>query len=410
MNQENQRYIWLLALFNPFISMLIVARDYKSTYFKNIIWFFCVFCGLTFGIGKESQNSDVNRYLDELVMVYNSDIEVSAFVDYALNKGELDFVRSFLVIVIGQFTDNKSVLLGFYGLIFGFFYSRNLEMLIRELKHSSIFLNVLLLTIALIIPIWFINGFRFYAGCQVLIYGLFLWLFQRKKSAYFFLILSVLFHFSLIGVVFVFFIYRVVKIPIKVLLLLFVFSFVVSEIDITMFNAIFEKIATQSILERTYFYRNEDVVDSFRTKVVTVNWYVVYYVKLFFWFIAYAVISASLKAKNLLENRPLYLDGLRFVLLLGMVSNIMSSLPSGGRFRVVFLVIAASWILITMSNTFYEKQGIGKLKYGLPILIFFIIVSIRVSLYSTSIITVLGNPMILPFSSGSLVSINDLIK
>src|SRR5699024_11078833 len=99
-----------------------------------------------------------------------------------------------------------------------------------------------------------------------------------------------------------------------------------------------------------------------------------------------------------------------FTLLFFGVANIMSSLPSGGRYVTVATMTALALITMYVQNK-EEEQGMRQLIYlATPALLLFVVVSVRIGLYSLSPTTLLGNPIVALFLSEEFISLNDVMK
>ena len=119
---------WIMFFINPFTAMIFSFKEYLKPYSKNIFWAFCTFFGLTFTVGKESGGSDINRYVEELSQLYHQPfLTIGEIIEYFINSGEIDILRTFLSYAISRFTENQAILTMVYAFIFWlFFFSKYL--------------------------------------------------------------------------------------------------------------------------------------------------------------------------------------------------------------------------------------------------------------------------------------------
>ena len=405
---------WVFFLINPFIAMLISFKEYKLPYAKNVFWAFCVFYGFTFAIGAESQGNDIIRYLKELEYLYSKhEFTIRDIIDYFQTTGEIDLLRTIIAFFLSRFTDSQALLTMVYALIFGFFYSRNIWFVLNLLEGKiDILTKLLILGLLLVIPIWMINGFRMWTAFHIFMYGLLPYIFGRNRSKLIFLYLSFLVHFSFIIPISIFFIYRLLGNRIHSYFLFFILSIFIYEIDIGQVNQIVEPFLPESIIERTAGYRNEGVIESRKENSSNSNlvWYVRWNIVLlrwtFYFFLIYFYLSYKPETKSLKYWNGLFAINLLFF----SIGNILSIIPSGGRFLRFSIFLTFVMIVLYLNQIRTDLRYRLLVQVFIPIFLLFIVVSIRIGFFSMSITTVLGNPIIAILSVGQNMSLNDLIK
>jgi hypothetical protein len=410
---------WYLFLLFPFVSFIIALKNYRNAWSKNIFWAFIVFFGFTFGLAKETSTgeevADVFRYADELKEFHAMDMTLDKIVELYSNNEDIDVVKLTISIVLSGFTDNLQVLLAVYGLIFGFFYSRNMWFVLERLNGKLRFLGFLLLASYLLVnPFWNINGFRFHTATHVFIYGLLPFLYEGRKSKLPFCFAATLVHFSFVLPVLILLTYLVLRNRTVVYFTMFLFSTAISEINITTLNAFIEQNVPAEFAKRTSDYRKEDRVEEYRegTKdgvAINISWHARYYLKALHWSLMAALIVLFLKRKKLAKVSTHFLSAYSFSLLFWSVANLMSSLPSGSRFLAIASLILLPLCILFVQNIPKDKILTPRLYWVTPLLILFVIVSIRVGFYSLSVNTILGNPLVALITNTNL-ALNDLIK
>lgn len=405
---------WILFMVNPFLSAIVSFKDYSKPITINIFWAFCVFYGFTFAIGNESIGNDILEYLAEVRYLYSlSSADFPGFLAYFRQTGEIDILRVFLSYVISRFTDSQVVLTTVYALIFGFFYSRNIWYILNSLENRITDLEkIVFLAIVLLIPIWFINGFRMWTAFHVFFYGLLPFILENKRNRLIFVFLSFLVHFSFLIPIGIVVIYLFVGNRLTVLFVAFMISIFISNINIKSINSIAEIVAPQNVLDRSANYLDEGVVEARSSAFAsnTVNWYVVWYTLglryALYILLFYIFVFGDPRIKLIPEWKRL----LSLTFLFFTVGNLLVGIPSGGRF-LNFGYLLALLVLLFYLDAFRNdaKTRLTTLILS-PALVLFIIVAIRNGLYSTSFMSLMGNPVIALFSVGETSSINDFIK
>ena len=403
-------------ILSPFFTLIYYLNNYKKPKAKNVMWLFTIFYGATFSIGTESTGSDINRYIDEIFYLNKKSFDLNGILEYFYLSREFDVLSTILAYIVSYFTDNGYFLIIVFGIIFGYFYSRNMWYVLNRLEgKTKSFTRILLVCLFLIVPIWFINGFRFWTATHVFLFGLLPYLLEGKKKSLIWCFLTpFVIHYSFLAALFPLSIYLLLGNRIKYYFITFIITFFISNIDINQFNNLISNYAPEILIERSYSYLGEEKVAEFRTSEFadTRVWYAKYYTKtlryllVFFLFYFYT----SKKKEFLLNNSKTYLRLLGFIFLFTSVANLFSTVPSGGRFIYLANLLAIIFILFIVQNYTMTKKLKTLSFFATPFLIFFILVAVRLSWYSLSIITIIGNPIASIITFGENISINDLIK
>ena len=139
-----------------------------------------------------------------------------------------------------------------------------------------------------------------------------------------------------------------------------------------------------------------------------ISWHARFYQKALKWSLMAFLIFLFFRKKTIKQfNTGLY-KSFNFTLLFWGFANIMSSIPSGGRYLTVAALSALPLIIFFLHNRKKEKMLSNLIVVAYPALLLFIIVSIRVGFYSITLKTLL-NPIIVLFMDNN-VTLNDLIK
>lgn len=407
-------YHWLFFIVQPFFTLIHCLVHYRNAASKNIFWAFTVFFSMTIAVGVESQESDITAYMTDIETMSNHDWGWHELVTYYRSSGEIDVFRIFFSYLLSRFTDNGYILLIFFGIIYGYFFSRNMWLIIDKLKRNLNYKSIILLTcLFLIIPIWNLGGFRFWVGAHAFIYGLLPYLFyKKKKSLIWCFITPFLFHYAYVIPLVILIIYMIFGNRLKAYFIFFILSLIIGEINISQFNAVLESYAPRAFVERSSSYRSEEKVEALRTgedadqKV----WYIRYLNKYIHWPLYIFLCIVFWKSKKWLAKENGLYQLLCFVFLFYGFANILSTLPSGGRYLSIAGLVALSFLTPYIQNFRTSRVMNKAFIAATPFLILFIIVKIRTSWFLFSLTTLLGNPIVALFTLGNNTSINDIIK
>ena len=251
-----------------------------------------------------------------------------------------------------------------------------------------------------------------WTATHVFIYGLLPYLFEGNKKGLWISTSSILVHFSFIVPVAVLFFYVISGNWLRIFFVFYLLTFIFSEIDVAAFNNFVESYAPEIIQERTASYRTEGQVEAYREedRGGNRNWYAVWYGRALSWSIMGFMVVLYFKGRAFFENNIRWLNLFCFTLLFIGVVNIFSSLPSGGRFYTVTNLCALALITLYVQNRPHEKVLKRFILAATPALMLYVVVSVRIALYSMSATAILGNPVIAMFLVGEHVSLNDVMR
>jgi hypothetical protein len=412
-NQNKGIYAFILFLIWPLLSVISALQNYREPWAKNIIWIFTAFYGFCYAIGAENDSADIVRYISSYQSLYGVSISFVGFFVYLAESGQIDILKNVIALILSRFTDSQVALTTIYGVIFGYFLSRNIWYLLDRLEGKLKLTTILLLACFFLVnPIWFITGFRMWTAGHIFIFGLLPFLFEGKKSGLWISAASILVHFSFIVPVGILLAYVFMGNRALIYFSFFVATFFISEIDIAAFNQIVESYAPEIVQEETAGYRNEQYVEQYREgeSRQQLNWYVLWYGKAIKWSIVGFLVMLFIKGKKALESNRGLMSLYSFTLLFYGVCNLLSSLPSGGRFLNIANLCALAVVILYIQNREQEVAMERFVWLVTPALMLYILVAIRIGIYSISATAILGNPLIAFFLSGDHLSLNDVMR
>ncbi|SMO41601.1 EpsG family protein [Fodinibius sediminis] len=411
-DEKSGYYAAMIFLVWPLLAVVSAFWNHNSKWGKNILWAFIAFYGFTFAIGAESQGSDIVGYVAQVERLHTVEMTMTGALEYYQQSGEIDILRTVIAVVLSRFTDSQAVLTLVYGIIFGFFFSRNVWFILDRLKGSIKPISLLLIVcFTLTVPIWNITTFRMWTAAHIFIYGLLPFLFEGRRSGLWIAAMAILVHYSFMVPVGVLFAYLFLGNRLMVYFIFFLTTFFISEIDLTAFNNLIENYAPEVVQERTSAYRSEHKVETHReggneNRV----WYASWYGRAIKWSVMGFLGLLFLKGRDFFDKNRGWANMMSFALLFYGVANLFSSLPSGERFTAVANMSALAIIILYVQNREHEVFLKRFIIAATPALLLFVVVSVRKGLYSMSATALLGNPVIALLTSGENISLNDVLK
>jgi hypothetical protein len=401
----------LLFLVHPFTMLLVALRSLRGRHLPNVLWAFTIFYSMSIGLEKDS-TSDIVRYIAQVEQLHHSTFTLQTAYEYYINSGEVDIIRTVLSILISRFTDNGYILVILFGVLFGFFFSRNITFVICRLDGGLKAITLLLLFILfLLVPFWEINGFRFWTATHVFLFGLLPFVFDGNKRRLIWCVITpFVFHFSFLIPLVVLAIFLLVGNRHMLLFGFFVFSIFFSEINLDRLNNVTEKYVPRKFADRSANYRTYEAVERYQEWDVGVSWHARYYRSALHWSLCMFLIVLYWKSRHFIFKDRRMLRLLSFIFLMYGVANFLSKLPSGGRFVTLASMLTVAFLIVYIQNNHQERLMRQLIPWTYPLLILFVVVATRIGFYQMSITTLFGNPFIAMFTIGENIPLEVFIK
>jgi hypothetical protein len=392
----------------PFLVLTESIRNYRESWAMNGVWLFSIFFGFTF---VPREGNDSMRYILSFQEMYHSDMGFTQIFGmlYSYGSGVLDIIQPLIALLVSRFTQDYRVLFAIYGAIFGFFYSRNIWTLIRQSEGKlSAIEKVLLIPFALVIPLWFVNGVRFWTAAHIFIYGALQVLLFNRKQGFLIASISLLMHFSFILPLGILGTYMLIGNRTNVYFILFVISLFFSEINPLVLRDILLNILPEFLHSRVYDYTNEDLLELIRQVTSMDNWYVSWHNEAIKIGIVALMIGIYFTGRTFWKEKKV-LSLFSFSLLFGAIANVLGSISSLGRFVTVFYMFSIAGIFMFYLNA-SMKHATRKLFYLVtPLFMLFFVVAMRIGFDNTGLFAVISNPVFAPLHLSDFALI-DLIK
>lgn len=395
-------FIW------PFLSCFRAFYHYKSPWSKNIVWAFCVFFGFTLVV---TEGGDANRYIEWFQFMGINDWSLNTFwgLMYASDTRYVDIAQPLISYLLSRFTQDPRVLLAVFGLVFGFFYSRNIWFLLdRTETRLRPFTLLLLIIFVLLIPIWTINGFRFWTASHVFLYGALPFLLEGDKKKLWIAGISILFHYSFMLPMAILLLYIGTGNRLHLFFYFFILSFFIQEINFQLIGNFISTHFPAIFAERAGQYISEDIAIRKASILANRSWHAMYYqYALRIGLVSLAVFSYS-KVRKIPPNNNRLISLFSFALLFSGVFNILGKIPSVGRFLTVGNMLFIAFFFLYFQYNKNKKIRKNKIIIWLvsPCLLFYCIVAFRTGFDFIGLYTALGNPLTAFYGPGDVSLIN----
>lgn len=336
----------LLFVAWPFGGFLFALRNYRERWAQVIVTLFCGFYGFTFVFWNET--ADFNRYKNYFAEYTRYDFymlwqRISTL--YTQNAEREDIAVDIINYAVSRFTDNPRYLYAVVGMIFGYFYSKNIWFLLR---HAPRKINqnarLFLIGFLTIVPVFYISSFPMHLAMHIFFFGAINILMYRRYKYFGYILLSILVHFSFIFPAVVLLGLCVAGLRLKLYLAIFLFSLVIREINLELL-AKYASFFGSAIEHKIDGYTDIDYmqeVNDYETNER--SWFMIWRFK----FLLYYTWGILLYMTNKLGNRlPQDMKAiLAFCLLMSAATNFLSEIPSMGRFYSLYLLMAMALLFI----------------------------------------------------------------
>ncbi len=387
-------FAFILFIVWPFYSVINAIRNFRSSWSKNIVWVFIIFYGYTFVVS--SSELDANRYRDKFIQVAKTQITAQNFtaVFFDKNSQNLDIIEPLIIFSLSRLTNNWHLLFVSFGLIFGYFYSRNIWYLVERMGDRVSATNMLLIFVfSLIVGFWLINGFRFWTATHMFFFGAIPFLVEKKTKNLWVAVLAIFMHFSFLIPVAIFIFYVLLGNRVSIYFYFFVATFFISSLNLSAINEIVIAYIPDVFHSRVNSYVNQDYYDGIKELDSKLNWYVILYGNLFKWVFNILLIIIYVSKKEYFKSNRSLFSLFNFCLLLFGCSNLFGLVPSGGRFENLAELFTISFFLFYL-RFFFDDHLIKKaFQFAMPIFIFFCVINIRIAFDTIGLATLISNPI-----------------
>lgn len=389
----------------PFVAMVRGFAKFRSPHAKKIVWLFFVFFGFVFVYGRgDFAGLDSGDYARRLTALHESWFGFEGLKSIFFSENAyVDFYQPVLTWIVAYFTGNPRWLFMIFSAVFGYFYVQNMWIIFEHIDQKqkmSLVLVLFMFAFALTNPIWNINGVRMWTAAQVFIYGLFKYILEKDNKGLLWISSSILFHFSFFIPVAIFIIYRFIPKNITGLLIFFYLASFVSELNLEAARS-FLSFLPDFLQPRVEGYTSEAYVESRSASTLNRSLHEIFASIASRWMLYIWVFIIYYKRKYWLDHQKALKHLFMLGLFMGGIAQILSNIPSGGRFMLLVNVIFYAIFVLFVS----ERKMDVQLKYikniSMLVLFFIIIFNFRMGFNYMGISTLFSNPILSLFIEDS---------
>lgn len=395
----------IFFLFWPLGTLLFNLKNRNVFEKKTIFLLFLSFLGFVFIYGdlkNVSDGADSKRYAYDFINMSNRNTSFTNLTSefYSDESGITDIYSTSLMYFISRFTADPRFFFMMVSLFFSWFYINNVFIILSLLKKinskSNLILKFLFASLILIIPIWYINSFRFWTASHVFIYGIFALLFFDNKKGYLFIAASAFIHFSFLYIIFLYVVYRLIpKWNLNLLFVGFLIAAFSSELKINLPSILHADILPNFLFSRFETYTNQDYVLMLGER--TYAWHKVLadslgrYIPISLVILLYL---SGFKNSQTVEQNKLSVDSLvlyKFLLFASIITSLIGGVAEIGRFM---LPIRFMFYGIAIIHFFQLVKFKKILMIMIPFFLFYIVFQIRTGTDYYGILSIFGNPFL----------------
>lgn len=382
--------MWLV---NPLISALYLFKNFKQNTSIYPYLLLSIFFGISFVVS--TTGGDSQAYALELEEYRIKNVTITELFNgfYSAGGTTIDIYQPLVTWLVSQFTGNVKVLFAVYSLVFGYFLFKAL-IIVRshlDIKLKGLALLVFLL-LALINPIWNINGVRMWTAVAAFFYGMVSLHIDKSKTSWVYLALPMLIHFSMFMPFAIYLAYRFIPYKnMSVLMALYVVTFFLGELNLDIFKKYF--LLLPGFMQSREGYLSDEYVDVinqladaksffYKTATLALKWSMFGVASLIYF---YTIYKNKIKDKHMNEFFHMALIFMSF-------SNIVKVVPSGGRFVILSnLILLTAFLFFLNKNIRMHPVLRSLLKLSTIIVVIF---KIREGVEYIGIFLFIGNPLV----------------
>ncbi|MGJ1194484.1 hypothetical protein ACR789_22450 [Sphingobacterium siyangense] len=350
---------FLLAFTVPILSFINSLRFADRVWFKNVIWINCFFYG--FSMEVLDPIYDPYRYYLHFKQYTNLHFHTLGELFLYLKNVEIDidYYQTYTAIFIGQFTSNYHFYFAFLAGIYGYFYSRNLDMIFRSLFLNKRDLFTIIITIALIVVIGTtgMSGFRFWTAAHIYLYVILKYFLYRKNKLILFSIIPLI-HIGFLIPIAIFFCYRYLLKPFQsgyvltIMYAIIILSSILSIDSISKFILGSLSGFSGGAVKRVEIYSSDQVIRDLETRTITTIGLIFIWVRKL---LTYTVFTYLILNISRLRKREAEFSLITFVFLFTASFSVLSVIPIFDRFLNISVFLGFFFVGIFSSQS--NQQG-----------------------------------------------------
>ena len=358
-----------LLLISPLTALIIAIRNFGNRDARKAIFAIYILYGLTMKFAGDSV-----REAQAFVNWHNG-----GFSDLWLYLGNLyyqetsvDFIQDLWMFLLSRLSASPSIYFGTIAALYGFFQLGIITRLYdRFAPQTNKDALIFLVFFSMLMPIFYIHGSRWALALWVYAFAIYNHLITKERKYLYLLVGSMFVHFSFFGPVFLYFAYLLTGRRNSIFYLLIILSFVFQQFAASFIGG-FDYGEMQGVQQRISSYTNADVIELRQAGYQAMQWYATLPIQIIWMYFGLAIYFAR-RSFPAVKNDILLETIYSFALILFAFANALLNVPSGDRFRVVFLVFAVIYMIILFAKV--KPRGLSTITIiGLvPMIVYFVL-------------------------------------
>lgn len=360
----------LTTLILPILGLLF-AFFYK----RGSAFIFLLISAIWYGLTFPFSNPDLDSWRYAEALSEMKSLSLQDFIDiyiygYLTSEKALDLYQPVTTFLFAKLGASKETMFAFFVLVMFTMQYLCYKQIKKLAGEKTIFFNSMCFAILfLCVPIFYINGVRFYTACWFFILGCLGFYLSDRKSFLILIMLSPLVHFSFIIFALIFpFLKLSIKFGKNKIIALTLLSFTLGNWVLGVVASIILNGAGGGVNDKASRYVNEDYVELVDKTSSQANLIVSIGGNLFYYLLIVVFIYLTARKYEYIHKCRILITSWALTSSFLIFSLLTSSIPSMGRFNVIFEVLCLVFILL-----FYSKRRndlantISKREYTFPI-------------------------------------------
>ncbi|MEN9790666.1 MAG: hypothetical protein RLZZ63_324 [Gemmatimonadota bacterium] len=398
-----------LFLLNPFFAAVFSLARRNQRNLTLVAMCFCAFYGASQLISNEKDNG---RYRDKFYEMHDRQVTWTSFRE-SLWDGQttVDVAIPLISFVAALVTRNERILFAVFGIVFGFFYGRNLQFVYSHLPRSKIppFLALLVAVAALVVPFWAgLSSVRMWMGAHVFFYGASRYMSYKQARYLLFVAAAGLVHFSftVVALMFAAFYFTRLRRREGLWFALFVATFLFAEIGAGTVREIIRGYAPAIYESKAEAYTEGSYVEDYSELTKQRSWHARYYQPALFYSICFLLVLTYRRTRRRRILTDVERAFLSFAFVVFAFANSITFLPAGSRFYWV----ASLFAMIPIIKYYQHATSRTMIHLTTIPILFWLVVSIRDGFDLITLATIISNPVIIWGGGYTDISLMSFIK
>ncbi|MGV3461108.1 MAG: EpsG family protein [Flavobacterium sp.] len=395
-----KKFHLIMFLIWPVMGFAVACRDFSSRFNRQIILAFYTLYGFTFFINP---TMDGQRYANHLRRLYDIPSEnVSAiFGGLFSEQGELDLLQPVLTLLVSRFTSYHGILFAAFALVFGTIQLKSIYMLYTDTKEQ-LNKNVLILLcfLPLLLPVFSINGFRMWTAAWIFFYGAYNLTYRKKKLYILVCFASIFAHFSFFTLNIVLLCYLLGGNRRLIYTVLALISFTLSELPLASIQGYVENFGSGITRKFTSYTHERYMEESFAMREQAA-WFIRWSGPLLKYFLTAGIALMYIRLKNVKISKE-FNSLWCLTLLILTYANLVSTVPSGGRFLTIYYLFAVGLLIIFYAKYYNTRHFDKVILIGIFPMLLYSVVGIRVGLNTVNLTLFMPTPLMALFTDNGI--------